>query len=640
VSLLALVGLCSAVAFADTAAPTVAITSPQPGLTISTNTVEVAVSYVAPAQETIARVVLLVDGDTISDITLDPPQESGAHYFRWDATGCEDGRHQIVVRAFDSHARAAAKGISVFLQRGLPDLRERLRIVSPVSGDTVSGITSVQLDGDPQSSTRYVIFLVDNVFKAMTNVRPFIYRWDTTRYLNGLHNLQARAYLETVEYLTGTVQVRVDNPSGATTMLPASPAPAPVAPAPPARAAEPALPPPMHTESPAAEASSVEVSEPEVARPGTAPFVSPAGDLIQPPPAPAAELSPAASPVQIAALPDAALAPETAPLVATVAAPPAPAVTAEPSTAPGLPESLEPAAIDTAPAEQGAPSASPVETSSLPSTASEPTPAPAPLPAGSPVAPASAPGAAPEHPHTPQLAPTEIAALPDQAAEPPVPAAPAQSIAAPASWRTAVTTSRAAAPEELPTSATQVAMLPPLPTAPAPRPVLAAQPAPQPVTYAVQPGDCLWRIAEQHGVPPAALAAANGLSDPRNIHPGQVLSIPVARVYCDGKPLPSGTPPVVMQGRALAPFRAIVETLGGSVVWEPATRTARASARGRDIAVTIGSDRACVDNRTVAMGAPAELRANRTLTPLRFLGDALQVTLRYQPGLITIASGQ
>lgn len=210
-------------------------------------------------------------------------------------------------------------------------------------------------------------------------------------------------------------------------------------------------------------------------------------------------------------------------------------------------------------------------------------------------------------------------------------------------------TCRSAPAERTPRPATQIAMLPPPQSPPGlpdiasaksgPRPTLAAQP-PQPVTHVVQPGDCLWRIAERYAISPAALAEANGLSDPDTIHPGQTLTVPVAQLLCNGKPLVTDVPAMVAEGRALAPFRAIVENLGGAVLWEPATRTARAVARGRDIAVTIGSDRATVDSRTVAMGASAELRSNRTFTPLRFLGDALRLTVVYQPGAIHIASAR
>jgi LysM repeat protein len=53
-------------------------------------------------------------------------------------------------------------------------------------------------------------------------------------------------------------------------------------------------------------------------------------------------------------------------------------------------------------------------------------------------------------------------------------------------------------------------------------------PSPTPIrgTYEVQAGDTLSGIADQFGVDLEALAAANDISDPDLIYPGQVLIIP------------------------------------------------------------------------------------------------------------------
>jgi LysM repeat protein len=51
-------------------------------------------------------------------------------------------------------------------------------------------------------------------------------------------------------------------------------------------------------------------------------------------------------------------------------------------------------------------------------------------------------------------------------------------------------------------------------------------PTPTPRTYEVQPGDTLLGIADQFGIDVEALAAANDISDPDLIYPGQVLDIP------------------------------------------------------------------------------------------------------------------
>jgi LysM repeat protein len=54
----------------------------------------------------------------------------------------------------------------------------------------------------------------------------------------------------------------------------------------------------------------------------------------------------------------------------------------------------------------------------------------------------------------------------------------------------------------------------------------ATPPSAAPVRYTVKSGDTLYRIAVNHGVTVAALMAANGITNPNVIHPGQVLTIP------------------------------------------------------------------------------------------------------------------
>src|SRR3989304_128214 len=51
-------------------------------------------------------------------------------------------------------------------------------------------------------------------------------------------------------------------------------------------------------------------------------------------------------------------------------------------------------------------------------------------------------------------------------------------------------------------------------------------PPPAPVTYSVEPGDPLFSIALQLEIPPEALMAANGLTDPDKLAVGQVLLVP------------------------------------------------------------------------------------------------------------------
>ncbi len=599
-----------ALAAAENASPTVAITWPQEGLTIASDRIEVTATYEAAGDAAVAEISLVVDGTIAASHEVEPAEAAGSASFVWAVANYAAGSHEVTIRVVDSSGAVGEHTITVQVVQTREALGPGIRITSPKPGQAVAGETQVKVESDDPALVRYVIFLVDDVFKAMTNVQPFIYVWDTSRYLNGLHELQAKAYLSGGgEALSSRVEVMVDNPSGATAMRQptrsAQAAATESAPAwPPARAGQPTLPAPMHTESPTTAGPTVTVSEPELGLPGTAPFMSGTGELIRPPSPTAATESGRAQPVQIAApaVEDVEAAPEVVEVEETAAASPPPEVAVSAAEA-------EPPALTAAAAEESLPAAT---------------------------------AAAPEAPEarTPEPSPIEVALLPVEAPAPMPVAPPVRSVPesspepAPAATAPAVVVSEPAA------SSAQIAMLPPRPVERMPAPKLTAAPAPAEVVYVVKAGDWLWAIASEYGVHPREIVRANGLTDASVIQPGQRLVIPTTTVYFDNRPLRGEVPTTIADGRAIVPFRPVIEEAGGSVQWEPVERRASAVARGHEIAVTAGSDQARVDGGQVAMGMPAALRSNRMVVPLRFLGDALDLALQYEDGIIHIASGR
>jgi len=553
------VALVSPLAVASVQSPEVTITSPEEGVTIATRVVTVEATFAASDDTPIDIVEFLVDDAVVAARNFDVPVTSGSVRFAWTAKAYSAGTHAIAVRATDSRGLAGTAEISVYLDQDQCSLPRAPRITAPAEGAVVSGHTPIQIDVDRSAPVQYVIFLVDDVFKAMSNVPPFAYTWDTTRYLNGMHTLKIKVYCPGEwEVASPQIRVQVNNPSGATTMRPSRVTAAPVAPAPlaaPVRAGEPNLPPPMRTESPDPQPQPMLLSKPEIVRPGSAPFISSAGDLITPPEPHAALDQSSGEASEVVASPSRNTLAETVGLLPTGQTP---------TTAP-----LEIALLQTEPA---------LTPKVEPSRASSPGPA---------------------------------AALADSAV---------------------------LAENQGPTSAPlEVAMLPPRPAEPRPAPRVAAEPASAQVTYVVQPGDWLTKIASEFGCSPAEIARANGLDDPRDLRPGQALRIPTVSVYYGGHALVSDAPTVIADGRALVPFRAVVEEAGGQVRWESAERRACAVARGHTIDVTVASDIAVVDGSETKMTSPAALRCDRTIVPLRFLSDAIDLVLQYEDGVIHIA---
>ncbi len=309
------------------AAPTVSVTSPEPGVTFATDRVDVTAVFAAPDDAAIAKVELFVDGTLVQSATLDPAEASGAITLTWEASGYLDGQHKLVMRVTDTKGRLAKAAVPTLLQRSA-DPKNPLRITSPVRHGNVAGVVSFRVEAAETASAKYVIFLVDNVFKAMSNLRPFVYDWDTTAYLNGPHTLRARAYFEDgSDFLTPALEITVNNPSGATSLKtpPPMPASAPrrrLLPRPPAHASEAPLPPAKVVASPAPAADPAQVTTAEIGAPGTAPYYDKTREVVQPPTTVVAARTPGESNLKVVTVDESAAAqtaatPAGAPAVST-----------------------------------------------------------------------------------------------------------------------------------------------------------------------------------------------------------------------------------------------------------------------------------------------------------------------------------
>lgn len=87
--------------------------------------------------------------------------------------------------------------------------------------------------------------------------------------------------------------------------------------------------------------------------------------------------------------------------------------------------------------------------------------------------------------------------------------------------------------------------------------------------------------------------------------------------------------PRVEHGMPLAPFRQIFEHTGGTIQWYNQSKTLRAFNSTREIEFKVGEDEAKVNNQTVKMEAKTYLEKGRTIVPLSFVRDALDVKVSY-----------
>jgi tetratricopeptide (TPR) repeat protein len=95
----------------------------------------------------------------------------------------------------------------------------------------------------------------------------------------------------------------------------------------------------------------------------------------------------------------------------------------------------------------------------------------------------------------------------------------------------------------------------------------------------------------------------------------------VVSVTIDGRDKLFEQPPIIMGGATLAPLRAIFESLGASVTWDPDTRTATGVKGSTTVVLQIGANEALVNGVKVILDQPAQLVNGFTMAPARFVGE-------------------
>ena len=87
--------------------------------------------------------------------------------------------------------------------------------------------------------------------------------------------------------------------------------------------------------------------------------------------------------------------------------------------------------------------------------------------------------------------------------------------------------------------------------------------------------------------------------------------------------------PRVVRGLPVAPFRQIFEHTGGKITWFNQSKTLRAVNSEHEIELKVGADEATVNNHAVKMETKSFIEKGRTIVPLSFVRDALNVNVQY-----------
>lgn len=99
--------------------------------------------------------------------------------------------------------------------------------------------------------------------------------------------------------------------------------------------------------------------------------------------------------------------------------------------------------------------------------------------------------------------------------------------------------------------------------------------------------------------------------------------------YIDDIPLVFDVEPVIYEDRTLVPLRGIATALGAQVNWEETNQEITILSNNKTIKLQIGSSIAYLDGQEIILDTSAKIVQNRTMVPLRFIGESLGVSVNW-----------
>ena len=201
----------------DTTPPTVSVTSPTSGQTVSG---AIGVSANASDNVGVASVQFLLDGGNLGS-----PVTSSPYSVSWNTVTSANGSHTLAATATDVDGlQTTSAVVSVTVSNPIDSVPPTVSITAPTSGQSVTGPVTVSANAADDVAVASVQFLLDggNLGSAVTSA-PYSISWNTSATTNGTHVLSAIA--TDVGGLTTTsasVSVSVSNPTSITHIQSAS----------------------------------------------------------------------------------------------------------------------------------------------------------------------------------------------------------------------------------------------------------------------------------------------------------------------------------------------------------------------------------------------------------------------------------
>lgn len=191
----------------DTQAPTVNLTSPAPGATVS-GTVNIA----ANASDNVGVVGVQF---LLNNQPLGAEDTTAPYSFAWNSSQVSNGTHTLSAIARDAAGNmSTASAVQVTVNNQTDTIDPTITLTSPTHLSTVTGTINIVANASDNIGVTGVQFMLNNQpLGVMQTSGNYTYSWNTALVTNGTHMLTAVAHDAAGNTATaGTVMVTVSNP--------------------------------------------------------------------------------------------------------------------------------------------------------------------------------------------------------------------------------------------------------------------------------------------------------------------------------------------------------------------------------------------------------------------------------------------
>ncbi len=201
-SLLGHIGVVSFVAMAlspaAVGAPLVQITRPQSGEIVYGQTV-IDVAYRSDSDNPVEILQLYVDNRRVREVVLAVPRIEGVQTFSWDFSFARGTSHTVSATAIDTRGDEGRAEIIVRVRSITTEQPDQIppavNIYYPAQGAEVSGEIELKANATDNIGVNAVFFYVDGKLHTMImNAPPYVTKWNTTKATDGPHVLGASAW--------------------------------------------------------------------------------------------------------------------------------------------------------------------------------------------------------------------------------------------------------------------------------------------------------------------------------------------------------------------------------------------------------------------------------------------------------------